>query len=100
MPSAIVVLGALAAGLLVGCAATSPEELAQIVDEARACEDGDVCELAGSGACTCATPVNADAVATVDEAAADVDCQGAMVECVSHTNLRCEDGRCRSDESP
>ncbi|MEQ9320872.1 MAG: hypothetical protein RIF41_17050 [Polyangiaceae bacterium] len=100
VPPFAVLSVALLAAMASACTATSPEELAEIVDEARACQDGDVCELAGGGQCTCATPVNADAAARVDEAAADVDCEGAMVECVSHQNVRCEDGRCRSDESP
>lgn len=85
--------------ILGACTATSPEEFAAIVEEARACQDGDGCQLAGGGQCTCDTPVNDDAVARIDEAAADVDCEGAVVECTSHQNVRCEDGRCRSDES-
>jgi hypothetical protein len=83
-----------------GCTATSPEEYVEIVEEARLCDEGDVCELAGGGTCICPMPVNGAAVDSVEEAAADVDCEGAVVECVSHSNLRCEEGRCVSDESP
>lgn len=100
MVAASSVLSLVATFVLAGCTATSPEELAEIVEEARACREGDTCRLAGAGQCTCATPVNESAVARVDEAAGDVDCEGAVVECVDHQNLRCEDGRCRSDESP
>ena len=89
-----------AALALGGCTSTSPEEFVEIVEEARSCQDGDSCELAGEGPCTCPTPVNASAVASVDEAAMDVACEGAVADCVSHQNIRCEDGRCRSDESP
>lgn len=99
MSSASLVVAVMALGIF-GCAGTSPEELVDIVEEARACEEGDSCELAGGGTCTCAMPVNAEATERVEEAAADVDCEGAMVECISHSNVRCEDGRCVSDESP
>ena len=83
-----------------GCTGTSPEEYAEIIEEARACDEGDVCELAGAGACTCAMPVNSESVDRVETAAGDVDCEGAVAECISHSNLRCEEGRCVSDESP
>jgi predicted class III extradiol MEMO1 family dioxygenase len=90
-------------GLLAGftaCNATTPEEYAQIVDDARACSDGDSCVLAGTSDCVCPTPVNASQADRVNTAAGDVDCNGAIAECIAHTNVRCEAGRCKSDESP
>lgn len=75
------------------------ERLAELIDEAAACEPGDTCVLAGDSGCTCAQPVNADRADEVDEAAKDVQCcnlvgQCVAVECASFENVRCEEGRC------
>jgi hypothetical protein len=91
---------------LVACAdVTSPEEFVSLVDASRSCGSADTCVLAGSSACTCATPVNANDEAAVNEAAAQVECEGATVMdgggCPpAHDGLRCDSGRCVSDQSP
>jgi hypothetical protein len=82
------------------CDTTTPEEYAHIVEQARPCTDGDSCVLAGSSDCVCPTPVNATEQERVSMAATEVDCNGAIAECIAHTNVRCEGGRCISDESP
>jgi hypothetical protein len=87
--------------VLAACAdVTTPEEYVEIVEGSRACAADGECVLAGSGACTCAAPVNAAEAARVDEAAAEVDCKGATVECPSQGDVRCNAGRCVSAESP
>ena len=75
----------------------SLQEYAGIVEASRSCSEGDTCVLAGSGQCTCATPVNASRWESVEDAAADVECNGAQVECPTHERVRCEANRCRSD---
>jgi hypothetical protein len=79
-----------------GCC-LSHEEFNQEVDEAAACSPGDTCVLAGSAQCLCAQPVNASKASQINSSAHDVCCGGAVVECISFTNLRCENGRCVAD---
>lgn len=89
-----------------GCAErVSAAELVEIVEGARACEGADSCALAGAGPCTCASPVRVDQAARVDEAAAGVECEGVVLPtenlaCAAHGGLRCEAGRCVSDDAP
>jgi hypothetical protein len=74
------------------------DDLVALAEEASACEPGDTCVLAGGGSqCTCDVPVNATRAREVDLLAERVSCGATMVECVSFTNLRCEDGRCTAD---
>jgi len=81
---------------LAGCCPTH-EEFTQQREEAAACSPGDTCVLAGSSQCLCAGPVNAAKAAEIEAAAKEVCCGGAVVDCVSFTNLRCENGRCVAD---
>lgn len=82
--------------LAAGCG-VSIEDFNALVEDARACQAGDTCVLAGGGQCTCNSPVNASRAVEIDEAAEDVRCGGAMVECPSWTAVRCEAGRCVAD---
>ncbi|MGI5864733.1 MAG: hypothetical protein ACOX6T_22160, partial [Myxococcales bacterium] len=79
--------------LLTSCG-LSLDELHELVEESRACEPGEQCVLAGAGQCTCETPVNAKHRQRIDEAAAEVRCGGAMVECPTIGSVACEAGRC------
>jgi hypothetical protein len=85
----------------VGCHdVTSPQEYVDLVEASRACSVDAECVLAGAGDCTCPAPVNASEAATVDEAAAEVDCRDVTIECPAHSGLHCAAGRCVSPESP
>jgi hypothetical protein len=77
-----------------GGGALSSEQLQALVDEARACAQGEACALAGAGTCTCAQPVNASRAAEIDAAAARVECGGAVVRCANPGAARCEAGQC------
>ena len=90
---------ALAAVLSSACSNTTPEEYVELVESSRACGADGECVLAGAGECTCAAPVNKSDAEEVQEAADDVECEGAVVRCPAHNNVRCEAGRCVSDES-
>jgi len=81
---------------LSGCC-LSQEEFNQEVQEATACSTGDTCVLAGSAQCLCARPVNASKATEINASAGEVCCDGALVDCVAFTNLRCENGRCVAD---
>src|SRR5687768_16679398 len=74
------------------------DDLLQVINDARACDPGDSCILAGSSQCTCQMPINAESEDDVTAAAEQVDCEGRIVQCVGWTNLRCEDGLCIADE--
>jgi hypothetical protein len=87
------------AALAFAACAPTTEDLSALIEESRACGEGDTCALAGGGTCTCDTPVNGARAAEVDELARRVACYGAMVECPSHFNMRCEAGRCTSDRN-
>lgn len=84
---------ALVASLFLGCA-PSVAELDELVAEARSCEAGDTCVLAGSSQCTCPRSVNQKRAAEVDELASRVACGGMMVECASPGTPVCENGSC------
>jgi hypothetical protein len=90
-------------GVLAVAACDDPQEtLAATIEEARACDVGDTCVLAGDTDCTCGQPVNADAVDEVNAAADRVSCCDLLgrcvaVDCVAFANIRCEDGRCTGD---
>lgn len=75
----------------------SQDDFSAMLEEARACQTGESCALAGGGQCTCDSPVNASKAASIDEAADDVRCGGAQVECPGWSNPRCEAGRCVAD---
>ena len=98
----LVIGGVLSALSLNACDDMSAQQYADLVDEARACAAADTCVLAGEGACTCATPVNASEEGAINEAADDFDCEKVETadRCTAHSNIRCEAGRCISDESP
>ena len=95
--------------VLVACAATplllgcpmSKQDFSALVDDARACDEGDTCVLAGQGGCVCARPVNAKRAAEVDSAAEAVACCTPLgcedVLCSGFENLRCENGACTGD---
>ena len=91
--------------VLVACSdAVAPEEYAELVESSRRCAaDGD-CALAGGGldvigSCTCAVPVASASVDEINDAASRVECEGAVVECASNDNVRCEESRCVSDQN-
>ncbi len=88
--------GVIAGASLFGCG-LSLEAYAEQVEEARVCVEGDECVLAGAGQCACLTAVNASEEEAINEAAMDLDCNGAQVECATVTNPRCEAGRCVAD---
>jgi hypothetical protein len=73
------------------CAPTTAD-LSALIDEARACDEGDTCVLAGSGRCSCNTPVNGARAAEVNDLASQVACIG-VVDCPWHSSVRCEAGR-------
>lgn len=100
MRSALIVACVIPLTLAVGCTSTTPEELVELVEDSRACGGDGECALAGGGLCTCEQPVNSAEVEEVNEAAEDVECEGATADCPGHNNIRCEAGRCVSDESP
>jgi hypothetical protein len=81
-----------------GCGGITDEEFQQIIEEAQVCEPGDTCVLAGGGQCTCDQPVNADSVERVERAVQDLDCGGAVVDCIGFSNPRCENNRCVADQ--
>ncbi len=85
---------------LCSCDDTTPQQYVELVEDSRGCSADGECALAGSGDCTCAAPVNTNSADAVNEAACEVECEGAVVECPGHSNIRCEAGRCVSDESP
>jgi hypothetical protein len=86
--------------LALGCHdVTTPEQFQELVDASRECGAGDGCVLAGAGECTCDTPVRASESEAVAVAAAEVECEGATITCSGQDNLRCEAGRCISDQS-
>jgi hypothetical protein len=82
-----------------GCG-LSKDEYHQRVEAARACSPGDTCVAAGGGQCLCPTAVNATKAEEIDDAAKQVNCGGAVVECAAVIKPRCEAGRCVSDPSP
>lgn len=75
----------------------SPEELSALVEEARRCEPGDTCVLAGGSRCSCGVPVNASRAEEVDDFARQVDCGNVVVDCPIVENVRCEANRCTAD---
>lgn len=82
----------------VGCSSTiSAEEFQRTLESSQNCQPGDTCFLAGASACSCAQPTNSKDEETVNQAAADIDCGGALVKCMSWENLRCEAGKCTGD---
>jgi hypothetical protein len=86
--------------LLAACSETAPSEFVELVEASRGCSATEECTVAGGGECTCATPVNVGAVEEIDEAAGEVECEGATISCADNANVRCEAGRCISDGSP
>lgn len=72
----------------------SLDEFYDLVEQSRACAPGEECVLAGSSQCTCQTPVNEKHRERIDEAATEVRCGGAMVECAYFETVACEGGRC------
>lgn|GEM_PF-1711401 len=96
--------GVVVAALAVAACADPQQRLAEVIDDARACEPGDTCVVTGGTDCTCPQPVNADAVDAVEAAAeaangscCDVFGQCVAVDCAAFANVRCEDGRCVGD---
>lgn len=82
----------------VDCSSTiSDEEFQQTLEASQVCQPGDSCILAGAGSCSCAQPTNSKDADTVNQAAAEIDCGGALVKCMSWENLRCEAGKCTAD---
>lgn len=77
----------------------SPEAFHAQVEEARQCDSGDTCVLAGSARCLCATPVNASRAQEVDDLASQVECGNLVVDCVLYEieSVRCEANRCTAD---
>jgi hypothetical protein len=102
MRSCLLLRAFVAALVLSACGGMNAQEYFDLVEEARPCAAGDTCVLAGVSACTCATPVNASQEEEITEAADDFDCEKVETSdrCSAHTNVRCEAGRCISDESP
>lgn len=72
----------------------SRDEFYDLVEQSRACGPGEECVLAGSSQCTCPTPVNEKHRERIEEAAAEVRCGGAMVDCAFFESVACEAGRC------
>jgi len=89
-----------ALALALAACGISTEDLARIVAESRPCVVGDACSLAGGSQCTCATAVNAKDKQKVDDAAADVRCGGAMVDCAYCQNPQCIAGKCTCSAAP
>jgi len=89
--------------LLLCVACDDPREtLADVIEDARACDADDTCVVAGNTDCTCGQPVNSDRVEEVQAAADRVSCCdlfGAcvQVDCAGFADLRCEGGRCIGD---
>lgn len=84
-----------------GC--LSREEYAAMVEAARTCEPTDTCVLTRHDvavSCDCPVPVRASEVANIEAAARSLACGGVTAKCVpwTETNLRCEAGRCVSDQ--
>jgi hypothetical protein len=86
--------------LLCGCTQASPGDYRDLVEASRGCAGDSDCVLAGAGPCTCDAPVNQAAADDVATTAAEVDCQGATIACPENANLRCEAGRCVTDDDP
>lgn len=95
LPPRWLIAGLLTLALVMGGACG--EELEEIIESARACAEGDTCILAGSGQCTCPTPINSNSAERVAEAVEDHDCEGLAVDCRARSNPRCEQGRCVAD---
>ena len=93
-------LSLLLIGMVVACDEVTAESYADLVERSRGCAETSECVLAGGGQCTCAQPVNASAVPEIESAVEDLDCEGAVVDCDGNDNVRCEAGRCISDQSP
>lgn len=86
---------------LLACDEVTPEGYVELVEGARGCSADTDCVLAGEGGCTCASPVNVSSREEVDESAAGLDCEHVTTTmCPAHENLRCEAGRCVTDDSP
>ena len=81
---------------------TSPEDYVALVEDARSCSSDDQCLLAGGGPCTCQVPINGDNEEAITEAASQVECNEVQTtDCAeAHDNVRCQEGRCVSDQSP
>ncbi len=76
----------------------SRDEFHDEVDSAGACAQGDTCIIWQADIdCDCPSPVNADKVDYLEELSKEVDCDGAMYDCVFLENPRCEDNRCVAD---
>jgi hypothetical protein len=78
---------------------SAEERLDRVIDEAKACEEGDTCVVAGGTDCTCGAPVNEEKAAEVTAAAADIECcdlfgRCVAVDCAGFQDVRCEDGTC------
>ena len=101
MRSSLLISAFVMALALHACGGMNAQEYSDLVEEARPCAAGDTCVLAGVSACTCATPVNTSREGEINEAADDFDCEKVETSdrCSAHTNVRCEAGRCISDES-
>lgn len=86
--------------VVTGCP-VSQDEFGRIAEEARACEGGDTCVVAGSSDCGCPQAVNADR-AEEFQAAADALVCCTPFSCVQPVcnlveNPRCENGECTAD---
>jgi hypothetical protein len=73
--------------------------LDEVLADARVCDEGDTCVLAGGTDCTCDQPVRVDAADAVNAAAAGISCCDLLgrcvaVDCAAFANVRCEAGQC------
>lgn len=99
------VLVATVAASLVGCP-PSVSDLNAAVERARACNEGDTCQLEGATACTCPTAVNSSQAAMIRQLAAHVTCSptnadagadGGTIQCPVQINPRCVNMHCVAD---
>ncbi len=82
----------------VGCGGTSLSDFQTQARGAKACDPTfDTCVLAGAATCLCPTAVNAKLASSINDAAKQVACGGAQVECPTVINPRCVNDTCVAD---
>ena len=87
--------------LILQCGGDSLETYDRVVAEARRCEPGTPCAIAGGvKGCRCPVAVRADMKERVDAAARSAVCrQVERLDCMPLRNAHCENGVCVADEA-